>query len=524
MTDETRNREPSKTWAVKKHRRNASHATSRAETARLRLELDDYLPNWRDTVKKGQYATGAGWLESLGEDALKLITDRGKEYSKNPSRYYYTHDNEKLFGYFRSPLVLCHGKIERNIYNYPPNVSPRLIQLIDYITNNPDKWQTGFMKQFTGGYPQDFRYSAFLNRTDHLQCGLYEVFRVVATDNNYAYCTKHLYSMGVGFKSVNQPNPARDTEINTGTLRTEPLSNKGAPFVYSGINLSDQNKSIEEIENKMTVQFPLEEHYNEHLSEGGDLFAININVINMKSKDMPPPAILKQKVGFGDYICLVGPVADEVSYLTGVMTQRKMSNGRRTCIHDIVLTTNRSASFIHLSQMDGAFGNNKKEIVNDPRVEDNKILRGYFSNDNMNSETAIESLRHKKTRNLPSEKVRVMESMTINEMVNMMTGIATAKEEGLDIGEKDRTPEGKSIEYIPTWKDNRRAIEINRGSAYSDNVRCNECNQKVKIKLPANNKLETFACPSCNSTDGLKIGHLVEGNPGREISGARPYR
>ena len=40
--------------------------------------VNDYRLRWRDTVRKGKYQNGAGWLTSLGEGDMQLFIDEGK--------------------------------------------------------------------------------------------------------------------------------------------------------------------------------------------------------------------------------------------------------------------------------------------------------------------------------------------------------------------------------------------------------------------------------------------------------------
>jgi len=229
----------------------------------------------------------------------------------------------------------------------------------------------------------------------------------------------------------------------------------------------------------------------------------------MKTGDMSPIAIRKQKVDFGDYVCLIGDI-EEDGDLAGASTVQR----RDRRVHDIVFSPTRDSGFIHLSQMDGVFGTNKKSHLQKETL-------------NFYSKEAIERERLA-SGSLPSKPTRVMENMTAEEMVSMMTGISVADAEGMDIGKttEDITDPNSptKIDFIPTWKDNRKTIEIKKGSAFSDYVRCYVCNQKYLISLPANNKVEEMECSVCPTTDGLKVGHLVEGNPGIVVSGSRPYR
>lgn len=481
--------------------------------------VNDYRLRWRDTVRKGKYQNGAGWLTSLGEGDMQLFIDEGK-------RVVDASPKANLDGYFSSPLRILHSKKD-SINNFPAGISPRLINLIDYITSNPHKWEQGWMKHFAYSYPKGFEDDCFYNRSDERQCGLYEVFRVITTDNDNAYCIRQLYSMGVGLKSCLSPSARNlvkkggrynfhpevkiDEMCNLHILETETIGLKSAPFIYPGLVKPNGVRSVfSNLLAKMLNEFPLEDFEEENLAEGQDLFAIPLNMIIMKTGDMSPIALRKQKVDFGDYICLLGDI-ESADHEPGVHTVQR----RERRIHDIVISPTRDSGFIHLSQMDGAFGTNAKT-----NLQKMDRLHRY-------SKEAIERERLA-SGSLPSKVTRVMESMTAEEMVSMMTGISVADAEGLDIGKttEDITDPNspKKIDFIPTWKDNRKTIEIKKGSAYSDYVRCYVCNQKYLISLPANNKIEEMECSVCPTTDGLKVGHLVEGNPGIVVSGSRPYR
>lgn len=480
--------------------------------------VNDYRLRWRDTVRKGKYQNGAGWLTSLGQDDMKFFIDEGRKLVDDCPK-------ANLDGYFSSPLRLVHSKKDNSNSNFPQGISPRLINIVDYITANSKKWESGWMKHFSYSYPKGFEDDCFHNRTDDRQCGLYEVFRVITTDNDNAYCIRQLYSMGVGLKSVlslshrktidagggyNYHPEATISDIcNLHILETETISSRSNPFIYPG--LIQTNTRFQKLKEKMMGEFPLEDFEEENLSEGQDLFAIPLNMITMKTGDMSPIAIRKQKVNFGDYVCLLGDIESE-GYEIGVSTKQRVD--RR--VHDVVFSPTRDSGFIHLSQMDGAFGTNTKTILQ----EEARFLALY-------SKEAIERERLA-TGNLPSKMTRVMENMTAEEMVSMMTGISVADAEGMDIGKttEDITDPNSPVktEFVPTWKDNRKTIEIRKGSAFSDYVRCYVCNQKYLISLPANNKIEEMECTVCPATDGLKVGHLVEGNPGIVVSGSRPYR
>lgn len=483
--------------------------------------VKDYRLRWRDTVRKGKYQNGAGWLTSLGQEDMQFFVDEGKKLvAASPKA--------NLDGYFSSPLRLLHNKKREITNNFPLGISPRLINIIDYITTNPQKWESGWLKHFAYSYPKGFEDDCFYNRTDKRQCGLYEVFRVITTDNDNAYCTRQLYSMGVGLKSVLNdkeqkrldngrgfnfhPEVKIDEVCNLHVLETETVGLRSAPFIYPGLIKPNGVRSVfKNLKEKMMNEFPLEDYEEENLSEGFDLFAIPLSMITMKTGDMSPIAIRKQKVDFGDYICLLGDINSE--FLGASTVQR-----RERRIHDIVLAPTRECGFIHLSQMDGAFGTNTKT---------NLQQSDSFHTVCLYSKEALERERLP-SGSLPSKPTRVMENMTAEEMVNMMTGISVADAEGMDIGKttQDITdPDSPTkIDFIPTWKDNRKTIEIKKGSAFSDYVRCYVCNQKYLISLPANNKIEEMECTVCPTTDGLKVGHLVEGNPGIEVSGSRPYR
>jgi len=530
----------------------------------------DYRLNWRDTVRKGDYKNGASWLNSLGEDEKRMFL----EFGRMMNRHAYTRKSSSMAdGSFQSPLKLIHGKLSE-VGNFPEGVSPRLIQIIDYITSNPGKWETGWMRNFTLGYPNDFQtnYEPFVNRTDDKSCGLWEVFRVVTTDNDNAYCVKQLYSMGVGMRMIldketqhhlnvrianvtegtsltwnaevdefyhknnvspDQPNFIAQS-VNTKMIETETLGLKSNCFVLPN-GTFDRGQSIgfdsklgfRELEKIMHESFPLESHYQNHLQEGTELFAIPLDSIVMRTKDMAPIAVMKQRVAFGDYVCLLGDITENrTSIRPGELSQNKWKNNlelfgvktrKRTdsVITDVIISPDRMAGFIHLSQMDAAFGSTRKHNLHE---KDNLHLH--------HSQEALDKIKVKDK--FPDKTMRVMEYMSEMEMVNMMTGIATAEGAGMDIGQETDdigNPESRiKINFIPTWKDNRKTIEINKGSAFSDSIRCIACNQKYKIKLPANNKKTSLECQICSTTDGLKVGHLVEGNPGVEIPRFRPYR
>jgi len=480
--------------------------------------VNDYRLRWRDTVRKGKYQNGAGWLTSLGQEDMQFFIDEGKKLVDNSPK-------ANLDGYFSSPLRLVRSK-KNDVNNFHLGISPRLINIVDYITTNSKKWESGWMKHFSYSYPKGFEDDCFYNRTDKRQCGLYEVFRVITTDNDNAYCIRQLYSMGVGLKSVlnaghqNQikngrgynfhPEVKIDDVCNLHLLETDTVGLRSAPFIYPGLIKPNGVRSVfKNLKEKMMNEFPLEDYEEENLSEGFDLFAIPLNLITMKTGDMSPIAIRKQKVDFGDYVCLIGDIENE-GYEVGVSTVQR----RDRRVHDVVISPTRDSGFIHLSQMDGAFGTNRKSHLQKESL-------------NFYSKEALERERLP-SGNLPAKPTRVMENMTAEEMVNMMTGISVADAEGMDIGKttQDITDPNSpiKIEFIPTWKDNRKTIEIKKGSAFSDYVRCYVCNQKHLISLPANNKVEEMECSVCPTTDGLKVGHLVEGNPGIVVSGSRPYR
>lgn len=494
--------------------------------------VNDYRLKWRDTVRKGKYQNGAGWLTSLGQEDMQFFIDEGKKLVDSSPK-------SNLDGYFSSPLRLVHSK-QNDVNNFPLGISPRLINIVDYITTNSKKWEAGWMKHFSYSYPKGFENDCFHNRTDERECGLYEVFRVITTDNDNAYCIRQLYSMGVGLKSVLNaghqsqikngrgynfhPEVKIDEVCNLQLLETETIGLRSSPFIYPGLIKPNGVRSVfKNLKEKMMNEFPLEDCEEENLSEGYDLFAIPLNMITMKTGDMSPIAIRKQKVDFGDYVCLLGDIENEEYIKIG----RSMEVGVHTVqrrdrrVHDIVFSPTRDSGFIHLSQMDGAFGTNKTSHL--------ASLSGVPQKESLNfySKEALERERLP-SGNLPSKPTRVMENMTAEEMVSMMTGISVADAEGMDIGKttQDITDPNSptKIDFIPTWKDNRKALEINKGNAYSDNIRCYVCNQKVLVKLPASNKTESLECPSCETTDGLKVGHLVEGNPGIEITPANKYR
>ena len=556
-----------------------------ADALTMLLEADITTMEWRDTVRKGKYANGLGWLmfsnNKVVTDIYRRKSDALEKLDSDRIRLYETANREPrkilhrgVGGKFTSPLRLIHGKTDSYTDNFPQGISPRLINIIDYITNNPHKWQKGFMAQFTAGYPKDFNkdFAAFLNRpkSEKLDCNLYEVFRVITTDNDFAYCVKQMYSMGVGLKSL------MTTEMDVESIFKRPMSNisnlqhSDGSFKHrfdstGGINIrllkyaTDSLKSclfdygvfgdkIHDLQRGMTgnnstdrepidaeqfsqdylnklllirnIYYPMEEYYAQSLAEGESIFKIPLSKIVMKTADMNPIAVMKQTVQFGDYVCLVGAGTEVESgfetYNYPVMTLDGIGTAcDHRKINEIIFSPETSGSFIHLSQMDGAFGVQRKR--NYRELSDQKNIVNI-------SETSIEM--HQVKGLLPNKSMKMMEPMTPHEYVCMMTGIGTAQMENFDIGgiiNEDGNVDVE-IKFVPSWKDNRKTVVISLGTAYSDIIRCEQCNQKVLVKLPVNNVKEELPCPQCNTIGGLKTSHLVEGNPSKPINGPNKYR
>lgn len=65
--------------------------------------------------------------------------------------------------------------------------------------------------------------------------------------------------------------------------------------------------------------------------------------------------------------------------------------------------------------------------------------------------------------------------------------------------------------FVPTWKDSRKWKTVDLATpervAFSDSIRCSECNGRVIVKCRESNTKDTATCPFCQQ-EGLDISHL----------------
>ena len=68
--------------------------------------------------------------------------------------------------------------------------------------------------------------------------------------------------------------------------------------------------------------------------------------------------------------------------------------------------------------------------------------------------------------------------------------------------------------FVPTWKDSRKWKTVDLATpervAFSDSIRCSECNGRVIVKCRESNTKDTATCPFCQQ-EGLDISHLQKG-------------
>lgn len=68
--------------------------------------------------------------------------------------------------------------------------------------------------------------------------------------------------------------------------------------------------------------------------------------------------------------------------------------------------------------------------------------------------------------------------------------------------------------FVPTWKDSRKWKTVDLATpervAFSDSIRCSECNGRVIVKCRESNTKDTANCPFCQQ-EGLDISHLQKG-------------
>ena len=68
--------------------------------------------------------------------------------------------------------------------------------------------------------------------------------------------------------------------------------------------------------------------------------------------------------------------------------------------------------------------------------------------------------------------------------------------------------------FVPTWKDSRKWKTVDLATpervAFSDSMRCSECNGRVIVKCRESNTKDTATCPFCQQ-EGLDISHLQKG-------------
>ena len=71
------------------------------------------------------------------------------------------------------------------------------------------------------------------------------------------------------------------------------------------------------------------------------------------------------------------------------------------------------------------------------------------------------------------------------------------------------------LAFIPTWRDKRLPIHLNKGGAnysYHDLIRCSDCNGRVILMLHEGHAYNAVECPHCKSPKGVKCSHLKKGD------------